>query len=108
MALDDGDNWLVLYWSQDAHGNAVATSGIIVVSRTEPPVGGFPGISWAHGTVGVADLCEGYGFTPLLLCGALAGDPQIRPEQVDRSRPHRPGRRRSACQGQSSRPAQGH
>jgi pimeloyl-ACP methyl ester carboxylesterase len=56
-ALDDGDNWLVLYRSQDAHGNAVATSGIIVVPRTEPPVGGFPVISWAHGTVGVADLC---------------------------------------------------
>jgi Secretory lipase len=33
-------------------GNAVATSGIIA----EPP-GGFPVISWAHGTVGVADLC---------------------------------------------------
>ena len=56
-ALDDGDNWLVLYRSQDAHGNAVATSGIIAVPRTAPPAGGFPVISWAHGTVGVADLC---------------------------------------------------
>jgi len=56
-ALDDGDNWLVLYRSQDAHGNTVATSGIIAVPRTEPPAGGFSVISWAHGTVGVADLC---------------------------------------------------
>ena len=56
-ALDDGENWLVLYRSQDAHGNAVATSGIIAVPRTEPPAGGFPVVSWAHGTVGVADLC---------------------------------------------------
>jgi pimeloyl-ACP methyl ester carboxylesterase len=56
-ALDDGENWLVLYRSQDAHGNAVATSGIIAVPRIEAPVGGFPVISWAHGTVGVADLC---------------------------------------------------
>jgi pimeloyl-ACP methyl ester carboxylesterase len=56
-ALDDGDNWLVLYQSQDAHGNAVATSGIIAVPRTDAPVGGFPVISWAHGTTGVADLC---------------------------------------------------
>jgi hypothetical protein len=25
---------------------------------------------------------DGYAFTPLLLCGAIGGDPQIRPEQV--------------------------
>lgn len=56
-ALDDGDNWLVLYRSQEAQRNAVATSGIIALPRTEPPAGGFPVISWAHGTVGVADLC---------------------------------------------------
>ena len=56
-ALDDADNWLVLYRSQDAQGSAVATSGIIAVPRTEPPAGGFPVVSWAHGTVGVADLC---------------------------------------------------
>ena len=56
-ALEDGDNWLVLYRSQDAHGNAVATSGIIALPRIQPPAGGFPVISWAHGTTGVADLC---------------------------------------------------
>jgi pimeloyl-ACP methyl ester carboxylesterase len=56
-ALDDADNWLVLYRSQDAQGSAVATSGIIALPRREPPAGGFPVISWAHGTVGVADLC---------------------------------------------------
>ena len=56
-ALDDGDNWLVLYRSQDAHGHAVATSGIIALPKTGPPASGFPMISWAHGTTGVADGC---------------------------------------------------
>lgn len=55
--LDEGDNWLMLYRSQDAHGIPVATSGIIALPRTDPPAGGFPVISWAHGTTGVADGC---------------------------------------------------
>lgn len=52
-----GDNWLVLYRSEDVHGKAIATSGIIALPRTEPPPGGFPVVTWAHGTVGVAHLC---------------------------------------------------
>lgn len=52
-----GSNWLVLYQSQDVQGNPIATSGIIVLPATAPPAGGYPVISWAHGTVGVADLC---------------------------------------------------
>ncbi|NJP99886.1 lipase family protein [Streptomyces zingiberis] len=55
--LKEGDNWLVLYRSQDAHGGPVATSGILALPRTPPPAAGFPVISWAHGTVGVSDLC---------------------------------------------------
>lgn len=63
-ALADGENWLVLYRSQDAAGNAVATSGIIVLPRTRPAAGGYPVISWAHGTVGVADGCAPSRDTP--------------------------------------------
>jgi hypothetical protein len=55
--LTEGNNWLVLYQSQDVHGNAIATSGIIALPQTPPPAGGYPVISRAHGTVGVADLC---------------------------------------------------
>jgi alpha-beta hydrolase superfamily lysophospholipase len=55
--LTQGSNWLVLYQSQDANGNRVATSGIIALPTTAPPAAGYPVISWAHGTVGVADLC---------------------------------------------------
>ena len=63
-ALADGRNWLVLYRSQDAAGQAVATSGIIVLPKTAPPAGGFPVVSWAHGTVGVADGCAPSRDTP--------------------------------------------
>lgn len=55
--LQDGDNWLVLYRSADVNGNPIGTSGIIALPKTAPPAGGYPVISWAHGTVGVADLC---------------------------------------------------
>jgi alpha-beta hydrolase superfamily lysophospholipase len=55
--LTQGTNWLVLYQSQDVHGNPVATSGIIALPAAPPPPGGYPVISWAHGTTGVADLC---------------------------------------------------
>ncbi|WP_443079732.1 hypothetical protein [Streptomyces sp. NBC_01717] len=55
--LEAGENWLVLYRSQDVRSKEVATSGIIALpGRHERPVpeGGYPLISWAHGTVRVA------------------------------------------------------
>ncbi|MDQ2810830.1 MAG: lipase family protein [Actinomycetota bacterium] len=55
--LADGDCWLVLYQSQDAQGNPIATSGIVALPSAPPPAGGYPVVSWAHGTVGVASLC---------------------------------------------------
>jgi len=39
------------------HGEPIATSGIIALPFADPPPGGFPVITWAHGTVGVAHLC---------------------------------------------------
>ncbi|MER8187754.1 lipase [Kitasatospora sp. NPDC094015] len=57
--LTSGENWLVLYRSQDVRGAAVATSGIIALpdrERHPVPPGGYPLISWAHGTVGIANL----------------------------------------------------
>jgi hypothetical protein len=57
---DGGENWLVLYRSETAGTNPapVATSGIIVLpdrSKRPVPDGGYPLISWCHGTVGVAN-----------------------------------------------------
>ena len=57
-ALDDArSNELVLYRSRDVHGKPVAVSGIIALPRQHAPKGGYPIVSWAHGTVGCADTC---------------------------------------------------
>jgi hypothetical protein len=56
-ALPGADNYLVLYRSVDLRGRPVAVSGTVAVpDRTAPP-GGWPLISWAHGTTGTADIC---------------------------------------------------
>ena len=74
--LTEGGNWLVLYQSQDVHGNPIATSGIIALPQTTPPAGGFPVVSWAHGTVGVADLCAPSRDTPDSLAHPMNTYPQ--------------------------------
>lgn len=50
-------NWLVLYLSTDINGQPIAVSGTVAVPRGIPPEGGWPVISWAHGTTGTADIC---------------------------------------------------
>lgn len=50
-------NWLVLYRSTDTAGRPIAVSGTVAVPRGTPPAGGWPVISWAHGTTGIADVC---------------------------------------------------
>ena len=47
----------VLYHSTTAAGGDLAVSGVIVVPGGTPPAGGFPIVSWAHGTTGVASGC---------------------------------------------------
>ena len=49
----------ILYTSTDGVSGKgiVAVSGAIFVPRGRPPAGGWPIIAWAHGTVGVADIC---------------------------------------------------
>ena len=47
----------VLYHSQSVAGTDIAVSGLIIVPGGRPPAGGFPMVSWAHGTTGVADQC---------------------------------------------------
>lgn len=48
---------LVTYLSQDPRGNATVVSGTVSVPEGAAPEGGWPVISWAHGTTGVADVC---------------------------------------------------
>lgn len=48
---------LVLYSSTSLRGRPIAVSGLVSVPRGRPPRGGWPVISWAHGTTGIADVC---------------------------------------------------
>lgn len=50
-------NELVLYHTRDARGRDVPVSGTIAIPRGTPPPGGWPIISWAHGTTGNAPQC---------------------------------------------------
>jgi pimeloyl-ACP methyl ester carboxylesterase len=49
----------ILYVSTDGVGGEakVPVSGVVYLPKGEAPEGGWPLIAWAHGTVGVADVC---------------------------------------------------
>jgi pimeloyl-ACP methyl ester carboxylesterase len=61
----------VIYYSETISGADVAVSGLVVVPGGRPPVGGFPIVSWSHGTTGLADQCapslEGLGSISYLV-----------------------------------------
>jgi predicted esterase len=48
---------LVLYSSRTTQGAKDAISGSVSVPKGKAPKGGWPVITWAHGTTGVADVC---------------------------------------------------
>jgi pimeloyl-ACP methyl ester carboxylesterase len=50
-------NILVLYRSTGIDGKPVAESGAIAMPNRKPPKGGWPVITWAHGSTGLADQC---------------------------------------------------
>lgn len=52
-----GTTYRVLYSSQAVDGRNVATSGLVTIPAGRAPKGGFPVVSWAHGTTGIADAC---------------------------------------------------
>ncbi len=47
----------VLYSSRSTDGSRIAVSGTVSVPKGKPPKGGWPVISYAHGTTGSADAC---------------------------------------------------
>lgn len=49
----------ILYTSTDGLGgkDRVIVSGDLFLPKGKPPKGGWPLLAWAHGTVGVADVC---------------------------------------------------
>jgi hypothetical protein len=50
-------NKTVLYTSKAPDGEKVAVSGSVAIPKGKPPKGGWPVISYAHGTTGTADSC---------------------------------------------------
>ena len=56
-SADNGRIWKMLYQSQDLHGNRIGISGWLAVPNSPKPASGFPIVSFAHGTTGIADMC---------------------------------------------------
>ncbi|MCB0875066.1 MAG: alpha/beta fold hydrolase [Solirubrobacterales bacterium] len=50
-------NKTLLYTSRNPQGKRVIVSGSVSVPKGNAPKGGWPIISWAHGTTGIADSC---------------------------------------------------
>jgi pimeloyl-ACP methyl ester carboxylesterase len=56
-ALAGAKNYRVLYKQVGVHGAPVAVSGMVAIPNGTAPKGGWPVITWAHGTTGIADQC---------------------------------------------------
>jgi len=52
-----GTVYRVMYVSKSLQNKPVAVTGVVVVPSTAAPDGGYPVLSWAHGTNGMADEC---------------------------------------------------
>lgn len=52
-----GTTYRVMYVSTDEQGRSVAVTGLVYVPQANPPAQGFPVVTWAHGTNGMADQC---------------------------------------------------
>jgi pimeloyl-ACP methyl ester carboxylesterase len=50
-------NILILYHSRTLDGQNVAVSGTLAIPPGTPPAGGWPVITWTHGTTGLAAIC---------------------------------------------------
>lgn len=50
-------NSLVLYRSLDEKGESTVVSGTVSIPKGEPPEGGWPVITWTHGTTGLNAIC---------------------------------------------------
>jgi pimeloyl-ACP methyl ester carboxylesterase len=56
-ALAHAANYAVLYKQVGISGKPVAVSGIVSVPEGAPPKGGWPVVTYAHGTTGIAPQC---------------------------------------------------
>jgi pimeloyl-ACP methyl ester carboxylesterase len=56
-ALKGATNELLLYRSKGLNGKTTAVSGSVAIPKGKAPKKGWPVITYAHGTTGVADIC---------------------------------------------------
>lgn len=56
---DRATSYRVLYTSRSPQGDPIAVSGSVAVPKGKTPKGGWPVITWDHGTGGLADVCAG-------------------------------------------------
>ena len=59
----DATVWRILFHSRSIYDQDIAESGYVVVPGGKAPSGGFPILSWAHGTTGFAGICAPSLFT---------------------------------------------
>lgn len=64
----DANAFRVMYTATNQAGTTAAVTGLVYVPQRRPPPGGFPLVSWAHPTNGMADPC-----TPSLDAGTAIG-----------------------------------
>jgi len=50
-------SYLLLYRSTSIAGKPIAVSGTLALPKGKAPKGGWPVVSWSHGTSGAADIC---------------------------------------------------
>ncbi|MFI0367843.1 alpha/beta hydrolase family protein [Actinomadura sp. 1N219] len=50
-------NRKITYTSEGVGGKRIVVTGTVAVPKGTPPRGGWPVLSWAHGTTGTADVC---------------------------------------------------
>jgi pimeloyl-ACP methyl ester carboxylesterase len=55
--------WRILFHSRSIYNQDIAESGYIVVPGGKAPAGGFPILTWAHGTTGFTGICAPSLFT---------------------------------------------
>lgn len=58
--------WRILYRSRGDGGEPIVVSGLLVVPSGPAPTGGFPVVSWAIGTPGIADVCAPSRYPPVV------------------------------------------
>lgn len=56
-SLRGARNYLVDYTQVGVRGRMVPVSGMVAIPKGRAPKGGWPVITWAHGTTGIADAC---------------------------------------------------